>query len=87
MLKDGNRDGGPSTSKRVEKQKTKIYWVRGWDVMGEGGTREQIMAPGYFWDLPRHSILKKMYKNCKKRIVICCCRWMNLIMIKCKKLY
>ena len=44
------------TSKRVEKQKTNIYWVRGWDIRGgEGGAKGQLVAPKYFWDPPRNS--------------------------------
>ena len=60
------------TSKRVEKQKTKIYWVGGWDIMGRGwrqganiGARVLLGSPKTF------NLFKKMCKICKKRIRIC----------------
>ena len=89
--------GFPSIGYLEACRETKKNWVRGWDIMGEGGAREQIMAPGRrqgannlcqgTFGIHKDTQFKKKKKlqKCNKRIIRFCCRWMNSIMIKLKR--
>jgi len=61
------------TSKRVEKQRTKIYWVRGWDKVGERWRQGANIGAKVLLGSPRHSIffiIKKCIKFVKRGLEI-----------------